>query len=157
MSTAAAGDDRSVRNKRVVNSWKRHEVSLEFVQVDIKGTIEAQAGGKRANDLGGEPVKVFVTRAGDVQLALTDIVDSLVVDEESAFGVLNGAVCGKDGIVGLYHGSRHERRRVDGKLQLRLLTILCRKVLKQECAETRAGPAAEGVEDQETLKGRAVI
>lgn len=66
VAAAVAGDDRSIRNKRVVNTWKRHEVSLEVVQVDVEGTIETQAGGDRANNLGDETVEVIISRARDV-------------------------------------------------------------------------------------------
>lgn len=157
MSTAAAGDDRSIGNKGVVNTWERHEISLEFVQVNVKGAIETQASGKRANNSGDETVEVIITRAGDVKLALTDIVDGLVVNEESAVRVLNSTLCGQHSIIGFHHGSGYTRRRVDRELQLRLLAILCEKMLKQKCTEARAGTSAKGVEYQETLKRRAVI
>jgi hypothetical protein len=77
-----------------VNTWERHKISLELIQVNVKVTIETQAGCKRANDPGDETVEVIITRARDVKLALTDIVDSLVVHEESALGVLNGTMRG---------------------------------------------------------------
>jgi hypothetical protein len=32
-------------------AYLRNEVGLELVQIDIKGTIEAQRGGNRGNDL----------------------------------------------------------------------------------------------------------
>jgi hypothetical protein len=67
-----------------VNTRERHKISLELIQVNVKVTIETQAGGKRANNSGDKTVEVMITRAGDVKLALTDIVDSLVVHEESA-------------------------------------------------------------------------
>jgi hypothetical protein len=77
-----------------VNTRERHKISLELIQVNVKVTIETQAGGKRANDPGVETVEVIITRAGDVKLALTDIVDSLVVYKESALGILNGTMRG---------------------------------------------------------------
>jgi hypothetical protein len=77
-----------------VNTWERHKISLELIQVNVKVTIETQAGCERANDPGDEKVEVIITRARDVKLALTDIVDSLVVHEESALGVLNGTMRG---------------------------------------------------------------
>jgi hypothetical protein len=67
-----------------VNTREWHKISLELIQVNVKVTIETQAGGKRANDPGVEAVEVIITRAGDVKLALTDIVDSLIVHKESA-------------------------------------------------------------------------
>lgn len=132
MSTAAAGDNRSIRDKGVVNTWERHEISLEFVQVNVQGAIETQASGQRANNPGDETVEVIITRAGDVKLALTDIVDGLIVNEESAVGVLSSTLSRQDSVIGFHHGSRHTRRWVDRELQLRLLAILCEKMLKQE-------------------------
>jgi hypothetical protein len=70
-----------------VNTREWHKISLELIQVNVKVTIETQAGGKRATDPG---VEVIITRAGDVKLALTDIVNSLIVHKESALRVLNG-------------------------------------------------------------------
>jgi hypothetical protein len=77
-----------------VNTREWHKISLELIQVNVKVTIETQAGGKRANDPGVETVEVIITRAGDVKLALTDIVDSLIVHKESALRVLNGTMRG---------------------------------------------------------------
>jgi hypothetical protein len=112
-----------------MNPWKRHEIGLELIQINVEGTIETQARGNRANNLGDKSVEVLIPRARDIQVALTDTKDSLIVDEESAFRVLNSAMCGQNGIVGFYHSSSHAGRRVDNELQLRLLAILSRKTL----------------------------
>jgi hypothetical protein len=112
-----------------MNPWKRHEIGLELIQINVEGTIETQARGNRANNLGDKSVEVLIPRARDIQVALTDTKDSLIVDEESAFRVLNSTMCGQNGIVGFYHSSSHAGRRVDNELQLRLLAILSRKTL----------------------------
>lgn len=49
-----------------MNARERHEVGLELIQVDIEGTVEAQAGGDRANHLGDEPVEMIKARARDI-------------------------------------------------------------------------------------------
>lgn len=94
MGTAVARDDRGIRDQRVVNAREWHQVGLEFIQVHIKGTIEPKTGSDRANNLGNQAVKMFVARAGNIQVAAANIVNSFVVHQESAVGVLNGTVGG---------------------------------------------------------------
>ncbi len=48
-------------------------------------------------------------------------------------------------------------RRVDGELQLRLLPIINGKSFHQEGSESRAGAAAERVEDEKSLKAGALV
>jgi hypothetical protein len=155
--TTFARYDRRIRDKRVVNTWKWHKVCLELIQVDVEGTIEPQAGGNRANDLGRKTVKMVISRARDVQVALANIVKSLVIYEKCAIGVPIGIMCGQDGIVRFHHSGRHAGGWVDHKLQLRLLAILNRKMLEQERTKTRACSSAKGMEDHETLKRRTII
>ena len=100
---------------------------------------------------------MLVSRTGDVEVAVADVIDGLIVDEESAVGVLNGAVGGENGVVGLNDGGRDTRSRVDSKLELGLLAVVGGEALKEERTETRARTATKGVEDEEALKGRAVI
>lgn len=157
MAAFAAGYDRSIRNEGVVNSRKRHQVCLKLIQIDVQSTIETQAGGDRANDLGDKTVEMVISRARDVEIALTDIVHSFVINEERAIGVFNSVVCGEDGIVGFHHCSCHARGRVDHKIQFGLLVILGRKMLEQERTKTRPCSAAKGVEKQESLKRGAII
>ena len=54
-----------------------------LVQVDIEGTIETQGSGDRGDNLSGETVEVGEARGCDVKALLADVVDSLVVDEQS--------------------------------------------------------------------------
>lgn len=51
----------------------------------------------------------------------------------------------------------HLRGRVDGKLELALLSIVHRQSFHQEGSESWASAATEGVEDEETLKTCALI
>jgi hypothetical protein len=99
-----------------VNTREWHKICLKLVQVDVEGTIKTQAGGNRANDLGHKTVEMVISRARDVQVTLTYIVDSLIVNEERAVRVVNGAMCRQDGVVWFHHGSRHARGRVNHKL-----------------------------------------
>lgn len=100
---------------------------------------------------------MVISRARDVEVAFTDIVNSFVVNKESAIRVLNSVVCGEDGIIGFHHCSCHAGGRVDHKFQFGLLAIFRRKMLEQECTETRACPATEGVEEQKSLERGAII
>lgn len=157
MRAPVGRDDRSVADQGVVDTRIGDQVGLELVEVDIERAIEPQGRGDGADDLGNQAVQVLVARAGDVQVATADVVDSLVVDEEGAVGVLDRAVGRQDGIVGLNDGGRHAGGRVDGELQLALLAVLGGQALEQEGTETGASTTTKGVEDQETLETAAVV
>jgi hypothetical protein len=150
-------NDRSVADEGVVNSRVRNQVGLELVEIDVKSTVESERRGDRADNLGDQAVQVLVRRTGDVEVATADVVDGLIVDEECAVRVLNGAVSRQNGVVGLNNGGRGSGSRVDGELELRLLAVLGREALEEESTETGAGTTAEGVEDKEALEGVAVV
>lgn len=152
-----AGHNRSIRDQRVVDTRIRHQVGLELGQINVEGTIEAQAGSDGADDLGDETVEVLVAGARNVQVAMADVVDGLIVNQESAVSVLNSAVGGQNGVVGLNNCSRHAGRRVDRELEFGLLAILAGETLQQQSAEARASTATEGVEYQKALQARAVF
>lgn len=44
------GDDRGVGDEREVDAGVRDQVSLELVQVDVEGTVEAEGGGDGGDD-----------------------------------------------------------------------------------------------------------
>ena len=73
------GDHGRVGGEHEVNARVRHQVRLEFRDVDIQGSVEAKAGGQRADDLGDQAVQVGVGRALDVQVAATNVVQGLIV------------------------------------------------------------------------------
>lgn len=135
----------------------RDQVGLKFVQVDVQGTVEPETGGDGADDLSDQAVQVLVAGAGNVEIATADVVHGLVVDQEGAVRVLDGAVRRQDGVVGLNNRGRNTGRRVDGELELGLLAIVGRQTLKQKRTETRTSTTTEGVEDQETLERGAVV
>lgn len=146
-----------VADQWIVNTRIRNQVGLELVKIDVESTVKTQGRGDGADNLGDQTVEVVVGGTGDVQVATANVVDSFVIDEESAVRVLNGAVSGEDGIVRLNDGSVGTRRRIDGELELGLLAILGSKTLKHESTETRTGTATKGVEDQEALQRVAVV
>jgi len=51
--------------------------------------------------LSDQAVQVLVVRALDSKVAAADVVDGLVVNHEGAVAVLEGGMCGKDGVVRL--------------------------------------------------------
>jgi hypothetical protein len=150
-------NDRSVADERVVNTGIRNKVGLELVEIDVERTIESERRGNGADNLSNEAVQVLVRRSGDIEVATADIVDSLVIDEESTVRVLNGAVSRQDSVVRLNNGSRGSGSRVDGELKLGLLAVLSRETLKEESTETGTSTTTEGVEDQEALERLAVV
>ena len=152
-----AGHNRSIGDQGVVDTRERHQVSLEFGQVDVEGTIETKTGRDGADDLGDQTVQVLIAGTGDVQVAAADIVDSLVVHEEGAVRVFNGAVGGKDSVVWLHHSGGHTRSGIDGEFELGLLAVLSGKTLQQQRTETRTSTTTERVEDQETLERGTVV
>ncbi len=157
MRALGGRDDRRVADERVVNAGVRDQVGLELVQVDIQGAIEPQGRGDGRDDLGDQTVEVLVARPGDIQIPTADVVHGLVINQEGAVRVLDGAVGGKDGVVGLDNGRREARGRVDGELELALLGVVGRQTLKKQSTEAGAGTAAKRVKDQETLDGLAVV
>lgn len=140
-----------------MNTGVGDQVGLELVQVDVESTVEAQRRGDGADDLSDEAVEVLIAGTGDVQVATADVIDGLVVDEEGAVRVLDGAVGGQNSVVGLDDGGGDTGRRVDSELELRLLAVVGRETLQEEGTETRAGTTTEGVEDQEALEAGAVV
>lgn len=63
----------------------------------------------------------------------------------------------KDCVVGLNHGGRDTRGRVNSELELGLLAVVGGETLEKERAETRTGTTSEGMEDQKSLERRAVV
>jgi hypothetical protein len=157
VGAAVAGHNWSVRDQRVVNTRVRNQVGLELVQIDVQGAIESETRGDGADHLGDQAVQVLVARTGNVEVATADVVHGLVVDQEGTVRVLDGAVGGQHGVVRLNHCGRNTRRRVDGELKLRLLSIVGGETLEQQGTETGTGTTTEGMEDQETLERRAVV
>ena len=134
-----------------------HKVGLELVQINVERTVESQAGRDRADNLSNQAVEVLIVRAGNVQAATADIVHSLVVNEERAVGVLDGAMSRENGVVGLDDGGGNAGSRVHGEFQLALLAVVGGETLKEEGTETRTCTTTERVEDKETLERGAVI
>jgi hypothetical protein len=104
-----------------------------------------------------ETVQVLVVGALNAQVPAANVVDGFIVDHEAAVRVLEGCVCGEDGVVWLDDGGCDLRSWIDTELELALLAVIDGQTLHQQGTETRAGTTAKGVEDQETLQSRAVV
>jgi len=152
-----SGDDGSVRGKHEMDSGVGDEVSLEFSDIDVKGTIESERGGEGRDDLGNESVQVGVGGSLDIKVSSADIVDGLVIEHDGDIGVLKEGVSGEDGVVRLNDGGGDLRRGVDGESKLGFLTVIDGESLEEERSETGSGTSTNSVEDEETLETSALI
>lgn len=157
VTSLGSRDDRSISDQGEVNSGVRDQVGLEFVQIDVKGTIETKGSSDGGNNLSDQTVQVGVGGTLNIQVATADIVDSFIIDHESNIRVLKSGVGGQDGVVGLNNGSGNLRSGVHRELKLGLLAVVNRQTFKKQSTETGTGTTTEGVEDKETLKTSAVI
>jgi hypothetical protein len=107
-----------------VDTRVRHKVGLELIQVNIERAIEAQTRRNGADNLSNQAVEMFIVGTRNVQVATADIVDSLVVNEERAVGILDGAMSREDGVVGLDDGGGDLGSRVYGEFQLAFLAVV---------------------------------
>lgn len=103
--TLGRGDDRGVADERVVNSRVGNQVGLELVEIDVESTVKSERGCDGADNLGNETVQVLVRGSGDIEVATANVVNSLVIDEESTVRVLNSAVGRENSVVRLNNGS----------------------------------------------------
>jgi len=65
----------------------RHQVSLEFGDIDVQSTIKSQRGGQRGDDLGNESVQVGVSGSFNIQLSSADIIDGFVIEDNGDISV----------------------------------------------------------------------
>jgi hypothetical protein len=152
-----SGDDGSVRGQHEMDSGVGDQVSLEFSDIDIEGTIESQRGSQRGDDLSNKSVEVGVSGSFDIELSSADVVDSFVVEHDSDIGVFKEGVSGQDGVVGFNDGSGDLGRGVDGETELGLLTVIDGESFEEEGTETGTSTTTDGVEDHETLETSTVI
>ena len=140
-----------------MDSWVWHQVGLEFGDIDVKGTIESEGSGQRGDNLGNKSVKVGVGWSLDIEVSSADIIDGLVIKDNSDIGVLEKGVSGEDGVVWLNNGGGDLWGWVDGETELGLLTVIDGESLEEERSETGSGTSTDSVEDEETLETSALI
>ena len=93
----------------------------------------------------------------DVQVVATDVIDSLIVNHEGTFRVLQSCVSSQDGVVGLHNCSGNSRSWVNCKFQLGCLSIINRKPLHEKRGKSRSSSATKRVEDQESLESSTLV
>ena len=157
MISFLGGDNWGIRRKHEMDSWIWDQVSLEFGDIDVKGTIESEGSGKGGDNLGIKSVKVGVGWSLDIEVSSADIINGFVIDHDGNIGVLEEGVGGEDGVVWLNNGGGDLWGWVDGESELGLLSVINRESLKEEGTETGSGTTTDGVEDKETLETSALI
>ena len=140
-----------------MDSWVWHQVSLELSNINVQSTIESEGGSEGGDDLGNESVQVGVGWSLDIKVSSADIIDGLVIKDDSDIGVLKKGVSGEDGVVWLDNGGGDLWGWVDGETELGLLSVIDGKSLEKERSETGSGTSTDGVEDEETLETSALI
>merc|ERR1712112_246702 len=129
-------DDSSVGNKREVNSWIWDQIGLELIQINVQSPVKPKGGSDRGDDLRNQPVQVGVGRTLNIQIPSTNIVDCLIIDHEGTITVPQGCVGTQCRVVWLYNSGSHLRGRIDGKLELGLLSIIHREPFHQQRSES---------------------
>ena len=140
-----------------MDSWVWDQVSLEFSNINVKGTIESEGGSEGGDNLSDKSVQVGVGWSLDIEVSSADIIDGLVIKDDSDIGVLKKGVSGEDGVVWLDNGGGDLWGWVDGETELGLLSVIDGKSLEKERSETGSGTSTDGVEDEETLETSALI
>jgi len=140
-----------------MDSGVGHQVSLEFSDIDVEGTVKSEGSGQRGDNLSNESVKVGVGRSLDIEVSSADIVSGLVIEHNGNIGVLKEGVSGEHGVVRLDDSGGDLGRGVHGETELGLLTVINGESLEEEGTKTGSGTTTNGVEDKETLKTSALI
>jgi len=133
------------------------QVSLEFSDIDVKGTIESEGGSKGGDNLGDESVKIGVSWSFNIESSSTDIIDSFVIEHNSNISMFKKGVSGKDGVVWFNNSSGDLWGWIDSETEFGFLTIIDRKSFEKERSETRSSTTTDGVEYEETLETSTLI
>ena len=75
-----------------MDSGVRHEIGLEFSDINVKSTIESQRSSERRDNLSNESVQVSVGRSLDIEVSSADIIKSFVVEHDGDISVLEKRV-----------------------------------------------------------------
>jgi len=151
------GDNWGIGRKHEMDSWIWDQVSLEFGDINVKGTIESEGSGKGGDNLGNKSVKVGVGWSLDIEVSSADIINGFVINHNSNVGVLKEGMSGEDGVVWLNNGGGDLWGWIDGESELGFFTVIDGKSLEEERSETGTGSSTDGVEDEETLETSALI
>jgi len=150
-------DDWCIGGKHEMDSWVWHQVGLELSNIDVKGTVESEGGSQGGDNLGNESVQVGVGWSLNVEVSSADIIDSLVIKDDSDIGMLKKRVSGQHGVVWLNNGGGDLWGWVHGETELGFLTVVDGESLEEERSETGSGTTTDSVEHKETLETSALI
>ena len=107
--------------------------------------------------LSDQSVEVLVVGSLDAKVATAYVVDGLVIDHETAVGVLESGVGCENGVVWLDNRRSDLRSGVDTELELAFLAIVDGETLHQQSTEAGTCTPTEGVEDKEALETGTVV
>jgi len=140
-----------------MDSWIWDQVSLEFSNINVKGTIESEGGSEGGDNLSDKSVQVGVGWSLDIEVSSADIIDGFVIKDNGDIGMLEEGVSGEDGVVWFNNGGGDLWGWVDGETELGFLTIIDGESFEEEGSETGTGTTTDGLEDKETLETSALI
>ena len=140
-----------------MDSWVWDQVSLEFSNINVKGTIESEGGSEGGDNLSDKSVQVGVGWSLDIEVSSADIIDGFVIEDNGDIGVLEEGVSGEDGVVWLNNGGGDLWGWVDGETELGFLTVIDGESFEKEGSESGTGSSTDGVEDEETLETSTLI
>ena len=140
-----------------VDTWVWDQVGLELSKIDVQSAVKTEGCSHGRDHLGDDSVDVGVCAPLYVQVAVTDVIHSLVVNHEGTVRVLQHAVGCVNCVVGLNDGDCDVDRWVDDELKLGLSAVVNRQTLEQQGTETGTSTTSEGVEQDEALQTRAII
>ncbi|ELK05734.1 Disks large-associated protein 1 [Pteropus alecto] len=93
----------------------------------------------------------------NIEISITDVIDSFIVNHDGTIRVLQGSMSSEDGVVGLNYGFGILGDWVNGELQLRLLAIINRETFHQQGGESGTSSPTKAMENQEALKTYALV
>jgi hypothetical protein len=140
-----------------MDSWIWDQVSLEFSNINVKGTIESEGGSEGGDNLSDKSVQVGVGWSLDIEVSSADIIDGLVIKDNGDIGMLEEGVSGEDGVVWFNNGGGDLWGWVDGETELGFLTVIDGESFEKEGSESGTGSSTDGVEDEETLESGTLI
>jgi hypothetical protein len=151
------GDDWCVGRKHEMDSWVWHEVSLEFSDINIEGSIESEGGGQGGDNLGDQSVEVGVSWSLDIEVSSADVINGFVINHDSNIGVLEEGMGGENGVVWFDNSGGDLWGWVDGESELGFLTVIDGESLEKKGSESGTGSSSNGVEDEESLESSTLI
>jgi hypothetical protein len=75
-----------------MDSWIWDQVSLEFGDINVKGTIESKGSGQRRDNLSNESVQVGISWSLNIEVSSANIVHSFIVDHDGDISVFEERV-----------------------------------------------------------------